>query len=306
MSLNGNFVCDLCGSVEYRSFFSAPAMHLSQDELSRLKYYQYVECAGCGLVSQFPQAAARSVAPLYAKDSYHEMRGVIGDLLDRAMSLYYMLARPLPEGNGRKLIDIGAGSGKFLSYAKRRGWQVLGTECSETAAKIALEKREVAIISDSMMASLPTGSFDIVTMYHVLEHVDSPRALMGEVHRLLRGDGVCVIQIPVLDSLDYAIWRKDSVWIGAPQHKTMFTGVTLRRMAEKAGFTVEKVSNDFISPQLLTWSILYSIDRMTGRYTSMEFKKLISLLMLPVHLPAAVLAAAFDRSPFKTYYLKKA
>ncbi len=95
------------------------------------------------------------------------------------------------------LLDVGTGTGEFLYYARRRHSDVAGTEISSEAIRIGKERYGVHIFQGEVGAlGLPSGSFDNVTLFHVLEHVQDPKALLQACHNLLPDAGVLLIAVP--------------------------------------------------------------------------------------------------------------
>src|SRR5690606_25588544 len=91
------------------------------------------------------------------------------------------------------LLDVGAGTGDFLLKASQDGWQATGIEPSNKARRIAEEKGCRFVESSAM---LPGASFDVITMWHVLEHVPDPVAQLQELSRLLKPTGTIIIAVP--------------------------------------------------------------------------------------------------------------
>ena len=267
------------------------------------KSYQYTQCNYCKLITLSETTTDNNI-DCYNQSDYHDLSGFLGKLIDFLMPLYYLMVRPLPSGIGRQILDIGAGSGKFLNYAKLRGWKPVGLEVSEIAIKTGKTKYGIDLRPVKDIEQLSSRSFNCITCFHVLEHVEDTNDLLKQIERLLKKDGICLIELPVLDSLDFFLWKELSIWIGAPQHLQLFTRKNFTQYIAKFGLKVVKVKNDWFSPHLYSWSLLWFIERYFKINISTEVKKIISIIMLPLHLPIAWLAALLGLSPFKTFYLK--
>ncbi len=98
-----------------------------------------------------------------------------------------------------KILDIGAGTGDFLSVAQKNGWDTIGVEPSERAKAIAIQKR-VSFINDTL--DLENHSFDVITMWHVLEHVPDLEKQILELKRLLKPNGTLIVAVPNFKSFD--------------------------------------------------------------------------------------------------------
>jgi SAM-dependent methyltransferase len=140
------------------------------------------------------------------------------------------------------VLDVGCGEGTFLRLARSRGWQVAGTELSAFASQAS---PDLTIHHGEIWeAGLRSGSFDVVTCWHVLEHVSDPLRLLSEVFRLLRPGGLLFLTTPnsrdYLFRLAYLIARGHWPPLYEPAERELhlyyFNAPTLRALAEKAGF----------------------------------------------------------------------
>ncbi|NMH28420.1 class I SAM-dependent methyltransferase [Flavobacterium silvaticum] len=136
------------------------------------------------------------------------------------------LIQPWKAANSR-LLDIGAGTGDFLSEATKSGWQTTGFEPSESARKIALGK-EVTLTDD--LKNLPDSSFDAITMWHVLEHVPDVDVQILELKRLLKPTGILVIAVPNFKSYDAKIYGSFWAAYDVPRHLTHFSRQSISRL----------------------------------------------------------------------------
>ena len=162
-------------------------------------------------------------------------------------------------GSNVRLLDIGAGIGTFLSIARDRlGWNVAGTEVSTAAVGIARERYSLDIqLGWAEDLALAPGSFDVITLWHVLEHVPSPSQTLKLCHDLLRPNGLLGIAVPNDD--DARTWlvrskarlrRKEPPprYVGLKPHGevhlSQFKSRVLERALRSRGFQVEAVTVD--------------------------------------------------------------
>jgi SAM-dependent methyltransferase len=143
---------------------------------------------------------------------------------------------------GGTLLDVGCGTGDFLAVMRSRtGWRVSGLEPTPGASRYAREVHGLEVQQGELPhGDLPSRCFDVVTMWHVLEHVPDPAAILAEVSRLLKADGVLVIAIPVSDSLE-AEWFGPQ-WAGydVPRHLVTFSRSSLTTLARNRGFDLQE------------------------------------------------------------------
>ena len=139
------------------------------------------------------------------------------------------------------LLDIGCATGHLLASAKRRGWEVTGIEFSEWAARVAKEQSGLEVLVGAMHSlALPEKRFDVITIYHTLEHLLDSLEALKHAFRWMKDDGLLVIRLPNLRSLD--AWYYEDQWEGwkVPFHLYHFSPKTLKRVLGMAGFHVKQ------------------------------------------------------------------
>jgi 2-polyprenyl-3-methyl-5-hydroxy-6-metoxy-1,4-benzoquinol methylase len=156
---------------------------------------------------------------------------------NRALKKKLGLINSFQLGKG-KLLDIGAGTGDFLALAKSNGWQTTGIEPSEKARLIA-EKKGVGF-SESL-AVLKDHSFDMITMWHVLEHVPDLENQIAELKRLLKPDGTIVIAVPNFNSYDANHYGKFWAAYDVPRHLWHFSKTAVKLLFEKQHISLERI-----------------------------------------------------------------
>jgi len=128
------------------------------------------------------------------------------------------------------LLDIGAGTGEFLLAAKKDGWQVNGIDPSEKAKKIAESK---GIEFSNSLESLPDHSFDIITMWHVLEHVPDLNKQILELKRLLKANGTIFIAVPNFKSFDAKYYQEYWAAFDVPRHLWHFSKKSIKLLFQE-------------------------------------------------------------------------
>lgn len=136
------------------------------------------------------------------------------------------------------LLDIGAGTGDFLTEAKSNGWTIKGIEPSEKAKSIAI-KKGVSFSENSQ--SLENHSFDVITMWHVLEHVPNLDTQIKELKRLLKPNGTIIIAVPNFNSYDAKHYGKFWAALDVPRHLWHFSKTAIKLLFEKEGLKLIKV-----------------------------------------------------------------
>lgn len=148
--------------------------------------------------------------------------------------------------NTGRILDLGCGRGWFLAEAKKRNWQVFGTEYSETALEVC-RANGISVGKSPGAMELADGSFDVITSFEVLEHVTDPVLQLRTAQQLLRTGGLFYCTTPNFNSLlRYYLGARYDV-ITYPEHLSYFTRSTLNRAARLAGLRPVKFLSTGIS-----------------------------------------------------------
>jgi SAM-dependent methyltransferase len=233
--------CLLCGSRNWSPLVEAPDYSPGGTGL----WFAVVQCQECGLCFTNPRPNLRSIGQFYPA-SYPPHRPPRDR---RRRHWWHPLTRwfrkprrdrrviPL-HGQGR-LLDFGCGAGSFLERMHRLGWDVTGLDTSAaTVERVRAELGLPALAGTLPHPELRPASFDLVTMWHSLEHVHAPLEVLREIHRLLVPGGKLVVAVPNIDSLPFRWFGQ--VWYGLdlPRHLTHFAPWTLYLILHQAGFRV--------------------------------------------------------------------
>jgi 2-polyprenyl-3-methyl-5-hydroxy-6-metoxy-1,4-benzoquinol methylase len=142
------------------------------------------------------------------------------------------------------LLDIGCGSGRFLSIMRRAGWQVSGIEPDPRAAAVARDRHGIEVCAATLdEARLPAGSFDAIVLSHVIEHVPDPAALLAAARRLLRPGGMLALSTPNLESRGHDRFGVAWVHLDVPRHLQLFSEHSLAALLDRAGFERFSISS---------------------------------------------------------------
>lgn len=136
-----------------------------------------------------------------------------------------------------RLLDVGCALGFMLQVARGAGWEPVGVETSEFAARYAAEKTGCSVRTGTLQeAGFPSESFDVVTLMDVIEHVPDPDGLLREVRRVLRPEGVAYIVTPNFASFFVRLYGLNAYGIWPDQHVVYFQPSTIRRLLRRIGF----------------------------------------------------------------------
>lgn len=233
--------CAACGSA-----FLAPRPMPQTLLLAYTSYYTH------GSGRSVPQGWLRTLRTALA-NGYRNWRH--GSRLRPAWAMGVVLAYAMPanreamdfEGRqlpkvwpGARLLDVGCGSGAFLDHARSIGWQVMGVDFDPQAVSNARVRGLDVRAGGIEAVEDQVGSFDVVTISHVIEHVPDPAQLLKAAFRLLKKDGMLWLETPNIDAFGHA--RFGPYWRGleVPRHLVVFSRTGLFDLMHKAGFCALK------------------------------------------------------------------
>lgn len=214
----------------------------------------------------FPKPSLEKLPGYYESDDYISHTDGKRSLFERMYHLIKNVAlknklklinTQSPKG---KLLDIGAGTGDFLVVAKTDGWQTTGIEPSQKAKTIAINKG--VTFADSL-ATLEDNSFDVITMWHVLEHVPNLEEYISELKRLVKPSGTIVIAVPNFKSFDANFYGKYWAAFDVPRHLWHFSKTAIAKLfSEKEMKLVEVLPMKFDSFYVSLLSEKYKTGKM--------------------------------------------
>ena len=149
-----------------------------------------------------------------------------------------LISRQIGNPHGKRLLDIGCGTGWFLEVAREYGFEVYGQELGKELAKWTNERLGVKIFSKTISEISSQIQFDVITMFDLLEHVPEPLQLISDCKRLLNKDGILLVFTPNFDSLSIHVMKEHSNLIAPAEHLTCFTKKAVEVLASKAELEV--------------------------------------------------------------------
>ena len=175
-------------------------------------------------------------------------------------------------------LDIGCGRGTVLSELQGRGWSVFGTDWNGDNAKDVSQRLNIQVEGgEEAMKAFDDNYFDVLSLFHVLEHDENPVVLLKEAHRVLKPGGRLLVAVPNARSVARSVFKR--YWFGydLPRHRLIFTPRSLRKTLNDSGFNLDLLTGRF-SDELL------DIRGSLGLY--FEARK---IFIGSLHLPLAVL-----------------
>ncbi|ODS85278.1 MAG: methyltransferase [Chryseobacterium sp. SCN 40-13] len=197
------------------------------------------------LLKTSPQPSLEKLPSYYESDDYISHTDGKRSLFEK---IYHFIKRKAIRDKVRlitslqnqkgSLLDIGAGTGDFLLEAKKQHWNTIGIEPSEKAKGIAIQK---GIAFAENLASLPDHSFDVITMWHVLEHVPDLENQIAVLKRLLKPNGTIIIAVPNFKSYDAKYYGAYWAAYDVPRHLWHFSKTAIEKLFRKQNIKLVKV-----------------------------------------------------------------
>jgi len=245
--------CYLCGAREF-------------DLLHEKEPFKAVKCRDCSLVYVTPRLNSEGIKKLYGSNYWNSERakdfGYSNYLADSALylSTFKMRSKVIDRYIDKpgKVLDVGCAAGFFLKVMKDKGWETHGVEVSETVSEYARSELNLSGVrtgNTSILKEYDKKSFDVITFWDVVEHLEDPIEALAAAHPLLKDDGVLIVETQNVESAFAYILGASWQHYKFEEHIYHFAPVTLRRLLSDAGYQVventphlggKKVSINFI------------------------------------------------------------
>ena len=241
--------CPFCKSENTR-------LHLKlKDYFLTLEDFEIFVCDDCKLLFTTPRPDPSVIGKYYKSEDYlshnEHKKGLVPWIYNRVKKINIRNKYKLAIGNRTKphILDFGCGVGDFLNYAQEKGCEVTGCDMSDDARKIASEKLGKRVVTPEEIFALPHSTFDIITMWHVLEHIDDLNYQSEQLHQLLKDDGRLVIAVPNYMSYDAQYYKDKWAAYDVPRHLNHFHKESLQNVFK------DKFELETIYP--LKWDAFY-------------------------------------------------
>lgn len=240
--------CPVCGSNRRQSF----AYGYDYEIETCRNRWDFWSCDGCSAVWLDPRPAVSELGTIYPATYYaYQIEQKVPtialkgkEFLDRLKFNGILGAIGKPPGS---FLDIGCGNGRYMDFFANRGIpkkSIYGLELSEqTTEQLRAKGYNAYCRRVEDCTEIPDKSIDLATMFHVIEHVDDPKAVVKQIATWLAAGGHLVMETPNIDSWDARMF-KSTFWGGyhIPRHWALFNEPSMRRLLEDAGFEVLRVS----------------------------------------------------------------
>ena len=265
-----NFRCVGCGSAKAEPFLSQCRDYY----MGKPGSFDYCRCSDCGLVQLHPVPADMGV--YYQAYQVHARKSWLHEAMRRLVMIggYYL---PSPEKEGLSLLDYGGGDGWYLREMSGRGHRAVGYEPNPDHARQLSADLGVPVFSDvSELEKDHAGSFDVVTMHFVVEHVSDLQETFRLAHRLLKPGGLFYFLIPNIESIEFKLFGRKWHGFDPPRHISFPTPPIIEGLAGKTAFEVENIRS-FGMPNDVAGSLSNVV---VGRYHYLAFCAFLPLALV--------------------------
>ena len=221
--------CDLCRGNDFTLAMDASPWKL-------------LKCINCGLVFTSPRYSDSELARLYVDEYYeqadHYFKQQINSPSDDQLQMARSIFRRLVKIKSARSLDVGCGGGRLVEAFSRAGFESSGIEPSiQTVKQAKMAGRNISV---QKLEELENQTYHCVTAMHVLEHVASPLIMLKELHRILKPNGICIIEVPNFSSKASILMGAEWPALHPSTHLFHFSPETLSAMLEHTGFELMK------------------------------------------------------------------
>ena len=235
--------CPICHNDILKPFLMCTDFYVSQEQ------FRIVRCEKCDfkITQNFP--SQETIGKYYETENYishsDTKKGLVNKLYHWVRSYSLKQKVKLVEKNsntkGGTVLDFGAGTGYFLNAMKEKHWIVTGVEKDKDAKEFALKKFDIHMQNEDFVYELPNNQKDVVTMWHVLEHVETFDTLMTKIHHILKKNGLFIVAVPNADSYDANYYKDFWAAYDVPRHLWHFSPQNFTLLANRFGFEIIEI-----------------------------------------------------------------
>lgn len=255
--------CRFCGSENTKHLFSSINTH-GRHIVDEKEFFLIARCFDCGCLFVSNIEINEDYYEKYYTSDYYSGNGE-DTFINRLWPRLYQLLFPKKEKyirnyfkDGRKIsiLDIGCGSGGFLSGLNSDVFEKNGIEINPQGIEIC--RRKNINVYDKPIESINFGEkkFDVITLWHVMEHLENPMTLFGKAREVMKDDGLLIFQVPNSESLGFRFGKKNWFHLDSPRHLIIPSKKTIYKACTQNKLKVVGIKNEFYDyPLDLFWSV---------------------------------------------------
>ncbi|MFN6093115.1 MAG: class I SAM-dependent methyltransferase [Bacteroidota bacterium] len=240
--------CPVCLGEKFKEVLSCTDYTTTKEE------FVICQCSDCSFQFTNPRPDINESGKYYQSEDYishtDSKKGLLNKLYQIARD--YMIATKykstVKKYNAKSLVDYGCGTGDFLKYCIDKGHNAIGLEIDDSARKIALNKGCKEVYEPSHLSNISSDSADIITLWHVLEHIHDLHPTVKHFNRILNESGTLVIAVPNHESHDAKHYGKYWAAYDVPRHLYHFNIASMIRLMNDEGFKLIETKTMRLDP----------------------------------------------------------
>lgn len=248
--------CPICEKSDYAVIFKSRDFRLGTCD----SIFQVVRCKFCRFIFLNPRPKGEEISKIYPFDFNKSDKSILYKIIEPCFSIANNSTTKLLQSHKKtgKVLDIGCGNGSFLGLMQKKGFDVWGVETNTESKAFAPKSLKERIFYKKIEeCGFSDKSFDIVTMFHSLEHILDLKGTLGRIKTILKDDGILYICVPNADFYEFKLFKAYNHNLDLPRHLNFFSRDTLERLLSGNGFMAKKFLNNSIFESVLTPASFY-------------------------------------------------
>ena len=238
--------CPICSEGKFKHFLSCKDYTVSRET------FIIVQCEACGFRFINPRPDENEIGKYYESEEYISHSGTNRGVVNKIYGMVrnYTIRKKVqlinkkirnPQSAIRNILDIGCGTGEFLNACKQNDWNVTGIEPSDVAREHAKENFGIEPLTPEKLFEINEKKFNLITMWHVLEHVHQLRKTIEQINKILLDDGTLIVAVPNCNSWDAKKYGEHWAAYDVPRHIYHFTKKDIGKLFSQFGFKLHEV-----------------------------------------------------------------
>ncbi len=265
-----NNICGLCKGSNTVKLFTTCNIH-GRYILNKNDVFDIFRCDDCGLVFVSDVVVNQAYYSKYYAQNYYYPSGsfsttAVGLLSKISLKIkekQILKYTKLDKSRKVRILDIGCGCGDFLVNLSHNRFEKFGIEINPDGFNACKNKSIKVYNQEIQDVDFEDNSFDVVTLWHVLEHFKDPVLVLKQVKRILSKNGVLIIATPNTDSLGFKFGNKFWFHLDSPRHLMLYNRKSITALLKQVGFSYSEESNAYYDyPLDLFWSIRFSVSKL--------------------------------------------
>lgn len=227
--------CSICEKSDFKNHLESKDFSVTGED------FNIQECIHCGFIFTNPRPDDKDLEKYYISDNYISHTDKNKSLFEKTYQIikkisinqkFRLITSYIKNGS---ILDIGCGTGAFLYKFKKNNWKTKGVEPSEIARKKGVLKYDLDITSSVDLKKI-SGKYDVITMWHVLEHMPDLNSSINDLCKLLSQKGKIVLAVPNIESYDCQYYKKYWAAYDLPIHLSHFSKKSISNLFENYNF----------------------------------------------------------------------